>query len=463
MNRITGLECHRWRVQQWGRVLTLMLLFCATTMLFADDAPPLASPDQLEDLLAPIALYPDPLLAVILPATTEPFDIVLAARFIRNHGDTNRISDQPWDASVKALAHYPGVVMWLDSNIEWTRTVGEAFRGQESDVMNAIQQLRAKASAAGNLSSTPQQKVITEGTDIRIVPAEPEIIYVPEYDPEIIYVERPSYYDGPLIWWGSGYHVGFWMSYDFDWHQRHIWVGDWRPGWTYRPSWGVPWRVNPYRRHDPFRPHWDHHEVPHTMPMPHAPVVRDRDGNATHGQRPGSMGRNGRPDVNGWGGVKTNTPQTPVRTTTPSTTPIVPRVEKKESVFGGIERGTTARDAADRGTISRQPVQPAAPVISPREVQPQVVPQRVTPQAPSIATPRFTPPAAEPRSFPQQAPAATPRFVPPAPVQRQPPPPARFIPPPAPPASVFGRSNEAGAARSNSQRGEQSRNDKKKP
>lgn len=448
MNRMSGFERYRGR----SILLGLLFMFCCSTLVRADDAPPLASAEQLEDLLGPVALYPDPLLAVILPATTEPFDIVLAARYLRNNGDTNRINDQPWDASVKALAHYPGVVEWLDSNIEWTRTVGEAFRDQQDDVMNAIQQLRSRANAAGNLSSTPQQKVITDGDDIRIVPAEPDVIYVPEYDPEIIYVARPDYYDGPMIWWGYGYPVGIWMSYDFDWRYRHIWMGDWRPGWTYRPSWGINWRMNPYHHGPRLVPHWDRPHLPHPVPMPHAPIVPNRSG----GQRPGSSGRSGRTDVNGWGGAEIKN-ATPIRTAAPNKEPVALPTEKKPSVFGGYDRGTTTRDASDRGATSRQPAQPIpAATEQPRNIPPPPVERpREIQQAPPAATPRFVqpPPAQAPRYVPQvqQAP----------PPQRQAPPPPRAMPPPQPAPSVFGRSNDGGGARQNSTRGEQSRSGKR--
>jgi len=105
------------------------------------------SPDTLKQLLAPIALYPDALIALILPASTVPSDVVLASRYVAGSGDPKQIPNQPWDKSVQSLASYPDVVTWMDKNLEWTTSLGQAFLVQPADVMNAIQQLRAQAQA----------------------------------------------------------------------------------------------------------------------------------------------------------------------------------------------------------------------------------------------------------------------------------------------------------------------------
>src|SRR6476660_8364845 len=159
-------------------------------------APPQSAPQQLSQeelnrLLAPIALYPDALIALILPASTVSSDLVLAERYIASNGDPAQVANQPWDDSVKSLVRYPEVVKWMDQNLEWTTQVGEAFLDQPADVMNAIQQLRARAIAAGNLIDTPQQRIVKEKNCVcvRIVPAEPEVIYVPQYDPDGVYVQ----------------------------------------------------------------------------------------------------------------------------------------------------------------------------------------------------------------------------------------------------------------------------------
>jgi hypothetical protein len=128
---------------------------------------------QLDQLLGPIALYPDPLIAQILPASTLPTQIVLADRYVTGGGDPNQIDQQPWDASVQAVARYPNVLKWMDDNLNWTTELGQAFLNQQPAVMASIQRLRASASKLGNLQSTPQQQVIAEGSDIEIVPVDP--------------------------------------------------------------------------------------------------------------------------------------------------------------------------------------------------------------------------------------------------------------------------------------------------
>lgn len=194
--------------------------------------------EQLEQLLGPIALYPDALIALILPACAASTDIVLAARQLReNPNDRSQIEHRGWDESVKSLTSYPEVLTWLDENLSWTKQVGEAFVEQPAEVMQAVQRLRAKARAAGTLVDTPQQQVIAESSTIRIVPAQPEVIYVPYYEPEVVFVSTPVYYSRPVLAFGSGVAVGSWLAYDCDWQRRVIWCGDRR-----RPWHGHDWR-----------------------------------------------------------------------------------------------------------------------------------------------------------------------------------------------------------------------------
>ena len=233
-----------------------------------DDRPPSAamsgtptlSAEQLEQLLGPIALYPDALIALILPASTLPTDIVLAARQLRHDPkDRSQIEHRSWDESVKSLTHYPEVLLWLDENLTWTQQVGEAFLLQPAEVMQTIQRLRASARAAGTLADSPQQQIITETNVIRIVPAQPDIIYVPRYEPEIVFVPQPVHYPRPVLSFGVGVGVGSWLAYDFDWHRNTLWCAnrhrpwtrhDWRrpivpiaPTFTHVPPPGVrPWR-----------------------------------------------------------------------------------------------------------------------------------------------------------------------------------------------------------------------------
>ena len=190
--------------------------------------PQILTKEKLGRLLAPIALYPDALIALILPASTVPADVVLAARYLKSSGDAEHAENQPWDESVKSLTRYPEVLAWMDQNLEWTASLGEAFVEQPADVMSAVQALRQQAKATGNLADTPQQKVVEEESAIRIVPADPEVIYVPQYDPQVVYIQ--SYTTVPFVTFGVGCAVGTWLSYDFDWNRRCFYRGNWRGG-----------------------------------------------------------------------------------------------------------------------------------------------------------------------------------------------------------------------------------------
>ncbi len=193
----------------------------------------LFSAEELEDLLAPIALYPDPLLAQVLPAATFIEQIDEAARYVKQYGKTARIDDQPWDVSVKAVAYYPGVLFMMDQKYDWTVSLGQAFVNQPEDVMDAVQRLRAEAWEMGNLASTPQQQVLVEDGVISIVPAEPEVIYVPVYDPLAVYVESPPVYG--FITFGIGFPIGAWLNRDCDWHGHRVYYHGWRgTGWIGR-------------------------------------------------------------------------------------------------------------------------------------------------------------------------------------------------------------------------------------
>jgi len=192
---------------------------------------------QLDQLLGPIALYPDPLIAQILPAATLPTQIVLADRYVSGGGDPNQIDQQPWDPSVQALAHYPNVLKWMDDNLNWTTELGQAFLNQQQDVMDSIQRLRQSALNVGNLQSTPQQQVINDGGYIEIVPADPQVIYVPVYQPDQVYYQ--TCYGPPFISFGIGWPIGLWLNCDFDWGHHHIivWGRDHPrpPNWWHEP------------------------------------------------------------------------------------------------------------------------------------------------------------------------------------------------------------------------------------
>jgi len=227
-------------------LLSAGALALASAPALATDSVPAAaevhlrSAVQLDELLGPIALFPDPLVALILPAAVNSSDVVLAARFRRNGGNPLDIDTKPWDQSVRALAHYPEVLDWLDEHLDWVIELGDAFAAQPAEVMSAVQRLRSLARTAGSLTNTAEQKIVEEDGKIIIEPARPEVIYVPTYDPEVVYLQR-SYggYD-PLITFGVGFAIGSWMSYDCDWWDNRVWIGDYYRPWHEHRVWRQP-------------------------------------------------------------------------------------------------------------------------------------------------------------------------------------------------------------------------------
>ena len=192
------------------------------------------SPDQLDNLLSPIALYPDPLLAQVFVAATFPDQVEEAARYVRSYGQ-NGVDDQDWDVSVKAVSHYPTVIEMMSDKIDWTTSLGQAYVNQSTDVASSVQRLRHLARHAGNLDSSAQQEVIEHDDYIAITPYQPQYIYVPVYDPAIIYYRRPYY--GPAITFGVGFPIGAWLNLDFRWGYGGGWGGVYYTGWR-REGWG---------------------------------------------------------------------------------------------------------------------------------------------------------------------------------------------------------------------------------
>jgi hypothetical protein len=202
---------------------------------------PAPAPAAADDsLVAPIALYPDPLIAIILPAATVPSDISAASAYLVQYGDMSQIDSQPWDPSVRALAHYPPVIAWMAENIAWTEALGSAFASSPADVMDSIQRLRARAEASGALTSTSQQQVVSDDGDIQILPAQPDAVYIPVYDDSVVYSDASySGYGGPFINFGSPYPSGIWLSYSFDWRRHRVWDGG-RDNWHEHDGWHPP-------------------------------------------------------------------------------------------------------------------------------------------------------------------------------------------------------------------------------
>lgn len=189
----------------------------------------LLTAEQIERLVGPIALYPDPLLAQVLPASTSPLDVVKAARLVRAGADESAIAAADLDVSVQALARSPEVITMMDEHLEWTERLGQAFIEQPDEVMLAVQRLRAIARQYGNLATTAQQEVIFDQEAIRILPVT-EYVYVPTYAPTLVY-SRPCPYPYTYTTFSSCSWVGPWYDLDCDWHRRVLCRRD---GWSWR-------------------------------------------------------------------------------------------------------------------------------------------------------------------------------------------------------------------------------------
>ena len=237
---------------------SVVAILCALVLIpgdtLAQGAPPAAPKsdaaripaDQLDSLVAPIALYPDPLLAQILAASTYPLEIVLLQRWLEKNKNlkdkqlADAVEKQSWDPSVQALAAFPDLVKWLADDIQWTTDLGNAFLSQQADVMEAIQRMRLRAQDKGSLKTTRQQTVETRLVEnksvIVIEPANPDVVYVPSYSPEAVY--GPAVYPYPPITYPSwGYYAaGAAMSFGVGVMMGAFWSGGW--------GWGCGWGGN---------------------------------------------------------------------------------------------------------------------------------------------------------------------------------------------------------------------------
>jgi len=186
-------------------------------------APPGAA--QLDKLVAPIALYPDPLVAQILPASTYPVQVIEAARALASGKRPSKATASQWDPSIQALLSYPTVLKMMSDKISWTTQLGQAVASNQANVMAAIQQVRHQAQAAGNLTSNDRQVVSTTGSGdsstVVIEPANPQVIYVPQYNPVAILSPAPAYYYGApaygLLTFGAGFAAGAATAYACNW------------------------------------------------------------------------------------------------------------------------------------------------------------------------------------------------------------------------------------------------------
>jgi hypothetical protein len=245
-----------WKAYRYAVAWCLVVLIAVPAPIVAQEGG--AKPDaraharafsqaELDQLLAPVALYPDSLLAHIFIAATYPLEVVLAERWARENKSlpadrfNAALEKQPWDPSVKALVPFPDVLEMMSRKLDWTEKVGDAFLAQQADVMDTVQRLRKRAHDAGNLKSSEQQKVIVEREIIRVEPASPSVVYVPVYDPWWVYgpwwwPAYPPYavYPYPagvviapgFIWFGAGLFVGaYWGSWGYwGWHNHTCYV-----------------------------------------------------------------------------------------------------------------------------------------------------------------------------------------------------------------------------------------------
>lgn len=228
-----------------------------------DEGVPLRSASELEELVGPVALYPDDLLAIVLPAATYPLQIVEAARFLTDLESNPELEpSEDWDDSIVALVNYPEVVEMLNDDLDWTWQLGEAVVAQQGDVIQAIASFRDRAYAAGNLKSDEHQTVVQNGEVIEISPVSEEVIYVPYYEPErvVVYQPRPVYYYYPRAYpvyyypypyyhsFSRGYFWGVTTAFTIGWNAHCLnvfhptYYGHPYYGYSYYNNW---WYRNP--------------------------------------------------------------------------------------------------------------------------------------------------------------------------------------------------------------------------
>lgn len=389
---------------------------------------------ELDDLLAPIALYPDPLLAQMLPASTYPAEVDDAAAWLTSGGNVSNIDEQNWDESVKAIIHYPDILQMMAENMDWTANLGDAFINQPEDVTNSIQRLRWRARAVGNLVSNDEQTVIIEGDYIQIVPAQPQYVYVPRYDPSVIYISEPVPSGPPFIAFGLGLAIGGWLSMDFDWGHHHVIYHGWnRPGWVNRVRPYVHVRdvyINQSRPaiHQTWR-----HDRSHGDPARYL-ASRPSGPNSARHERTG--------EIRGQATVLTR----------PAGGTFSPGGDTRAYSNRGREsRGIVSQQpAAVTSTVNRRPAIPAPTVQRPAIPSPNIGEQRVVPpphvtQRPTIPAPVITQPAAPVAPQASSSP------------QGKPSPAREGLQPGRTPSVTFGGYRGTDEARAQSNRGEASR------
>jgi hypothetical protein len=248
-------------LRTWS-VLALGLFTYGTATPQDPEPAALYSTTELEELVGPVALYPDDLLAIVLPASAYPLQLVQAQRFLEDHEqDPDLEPNEDWDDAVVALLNYPEIVDYLNEDLDWTWTLGEAVVNQQPEIMDAIQKFRERAYAAGNLESDDHQIVRRDDGVIEIERAEPEVIYVPYYEPErvVVYQSAPAYYYYPFARpvyyypypahyrFASGFFWGVTTAYVFSWLTDGLYAHHY--GHVSHPYYGYTYRHHFYTRH----------------------------------------------------------------------------------------------------------------------------------------------------------------------------------------------------------------------
>ena len=372
-------------MQLFRSLVTLLgaMLLSVTLVVSAQEPPTQPMPqDQLDALLAPIALYPDELLTQVLMASTYPLEVVEAARFVKanpvltGQALDDALKDKTWDPSVLSLVPFPQVLDMMNDKLEWTQRLGDAFLADEAAVMRTVQMLRQRAEQAGNLQSNQQQRVFAEDRNIVIEPAQPDYVYVPVYNPMVIY--------GP--WWAPAYQPWYW-------YPPPIWGYPPAPPWwgfTAGFFWGSAWAV--HRSYWGWaRPNWRsnnvHINVNNNYYWANRPQYRDRypngTGNWTHV-----------PEHRKGVAYRDAATYNKYRPTNPTA------VQTRESYRGNPSRYSTL-PGGNAGSPTNRPMPTAPAVAQPgtRPASPALAQPSTRPSSPPLAQPSMrpaTPPLAQP-------------------------------------------------------------------
>jgi hypothetical protein len=235
------------------------IVFCQSAYSQEPEPAPL-TPAELEELVGPIALYPDDLLGIVLPASTYPLQIVQAARFLEDRaGDASLEPSEEWDDSIVALLNYPEIVAMMSEDLDWTWALGEAVLDDQTAIINAVQIFRDRAYAAGNLRTDERQVVTEDDGVIEIAPADPEVIYIPYYEPErvVVYQSAPAYYYYPYAYplYYYPYPVGYAFSSPFFWGVTSAFTIGWHTHFLHvhhYTQFGHPYYGHHYYTYAPF-------------------------------------------------------------------------------------------------------------------------------------------------------------------------------------------------------------------